>query len=137
VILVDSSVWIDLLRKKTTPQTRRLRDLLNGNRAAIAPVIYQEILQGASSPESFATLRDYFGTLPLLVSQYPIMTYENAGKLYARCRWQGITPRSPHDCLIAQIAIEHRVPLLHDDKDLKAIAGIEPDLRLDFAEKMD
>ncbi len=50
--------------------------------------------------------------------------------LYARCRWKGITPRSPHDSLIAQLAIEHRPPLLQDDRDFKQIARVEPALTL-------
>jgi predicted nucleic acid-binding protein len=41
------------------------------------------------------------------------------------------TPRSPHDCLIACIAIEHGTPLLHDDKDFEAIARVEPRLLLE------
>ncbi len=131
MILVDSSVWIDLLRKKPTPQTKRLRDLLQSNQAAIAPVIYQEILQGASSSENLVRLREYFSSLPFILPLDPIKTYENAGELYARCRRSGITPRSPHDCLIACIAIEYGIPLLHDDRDFEAIARTEP--RLLFA----
>jgi len=50
--------------------------------------------------------------------------------LYARCRWKGITPRSPHDCLIAQLAIENDVELLQDDRDFRLIARVEPALRL-------
>ncbi len=130
MILVDSSVWIDLLRKKSTPQIQRLRDLLQYNQAAVAPVIYQEILQGASSHENFTRLREYFSSLPFILPLDPIGTYENAGELYARCRRSGITPRSPHDCLIACIAIEHGVPLLHDDRDFEAIARVEPRLFL-------
>ena len=34
-------------------------------------------------------------------------------------------------CLIAQIAIEHEIPLLHDDRDFLAISGIEPKLQID------
>ncbi len=41
-----------------------------------------------------------------------------------------VTVRSPHDCLIAQIAIEHEVPLLQDDADFERIARVEP--RLSF-----
>ena len=50
VVLVDSSVWIDLLRDVQTAQTLALRQLLPKGEAALAPVIYQEILQGAASP---------------------------------------------------------------------------------------
>lgn len=131
MVLVDSSVWIDLLRNRPTQQTQRLRELLKSNQAAIAPVIYQEILQGASSLENFERLREYFSSLPFILPLDPIDTYENAGELYARCRRSGITPRSPHDCLIACIAIEHGAPLLHDDKDFASIARIESRLLFD------
>lgn len=131
MILVDSTVWIDLLRKKEGQHVERLKELLAFHNAAIAPVIFQEILQGAKSPEDFARLRDYFITLPFLNSFDPVLTYEKAGELFARCRWKGITPRSPHDCLIAQIAIEHEVALLHDDRDFLAISSIEPKLQID------
>ena len=131
MILVDSTVWIDLLRKKEGQHIERLKELLIFHNAAIAPVIFQEILQGGKSPEDFTRLRDYFITLPFLYSFDSVLTYEKAGELYARCRWKGITPRSPHDCLIAQIAIEHDVPLLHDDRDFLAIASIDPKLQID------
>jgi predicted nucleic acid-binding protein len=130
VILVDSSVWIDLLRQHNTPQTHHLRELLGADQSAITSVIYQEILQGASSPENFATLRDYFSTQTFLFPHDPIATYEAAAVLYDRCRRQGITPRSPHDCLIAQIAIEQRVPLLHNDRDYVQLARVVPELQL-------
>jgi len=97
VILVDSSVWIDLLRKKSTPQTQRLRDLLQYNQAAVAPVIYQEVLQGASSPENFSRLRENFSSLPFILPLDPIGTYENAGELYEGAIGEGVLRRiKPH-----------------------------------------
>ena len=51
MILVDSSVWIDLLRDLQTPQTLALRDLLSRRDGALTAVIYQEILQDATTPE--------------------------------------------------------------------------------------
>lgn len=130
MVLVDSSVWIDLLRKQATAQTTALQTLLESNEAAITPVIYQEILQGAASAERLAKLREYFSTLPFLLPTHPIKTYEKAAELYAHCRLRGHTPRSPHDCLIARIAIEHKVRLLHDDRGYEAITSVEPKLKL-------
>ncbi len=130
MVLVDSSVWIDLLRNRSTRQTAILRELLPANDAALAPVIYPEILQGAASREALATLRDYFRTLPFLLPAHPIETYEAAGALYALCRERGITPRSPHDCLVVRISVEHKAPLLHADRDFVALAKIERQLRL-------
>lgn len=130
MVLVDSSVWIALLRDRDDAPVRTLRGLLDATQAALSPMIYQEILQGASSRERFARLRSYFGTQPILLPRHPVRTHEAAAELFARCRWGGITPRSSTDCLIAQTAIEHGVRLLADDRDFLSIASIEPRLRL-------
>lgn len=130
MILVDSTVWIDLLRAGSGKAVARLRDLLDTGEAAVAPVIVQEILQGAASKESLERLREHFLSLPMLIPTDPAGTYAAAGALYARCRWQGITPRSPHDCLIAQVAVEHGVTLLPDDRDFEQIARVELALML-------
>lgn len=70
---------------------------------------YQEVLQGENGPQHFLRLQE---------------------QLYARCRWQGITIRSPDDCLIAACALEAAQPLLHADRDFERIAAIEPQLQL-------
>lgn len=129
MVLVDTTIWIDLLRGAAGPAVEALRRLLEEGEACLAPVVLQELLQGAASPRAGATLRRRFESLPMLEPRPVGATYAEAGLLYARCRWRGYTPRSPHDCLIAQHAIEHGVPLLHDDRDFERIAAIEPRLR--------
>jgi predicted nucleic acid-binding protein len=130
VILVDTGIWIALLRKQEGAPVERLRQLLIDGDAAIAPVIVQELLQGAASQTQLGRLSEHFLALPMLAPRDLAAAHAAAGALYARCRWAGITPRSPHDCLIAQTAIEHDVALLHDDRDFEFIAGTEPKLRL-------
>lgn len=130
MVLVDSTVWIDWLRGRPSAATRLLERLLDDAEALIAPVILQEILQGAASAPALRTLRRRFGALPLLEPKAGGGTHAEAGALYARCRWAGITPRSPHDCLIAQLAVENSVALLHDDRDFERIAEVEQRLRL-------
>lgn len=130
MVLVDSTVWIDFLRQNLSPPVRRLRRLLQRNEAAITPVIFQELLQGAASPEHLQRLRDSFAALPRLMPSTDLSTYAAAAELYARCRRRGLTPRSPHACLIAQTAIEHGVRLLHDDRDFVAIARVDTRLKL-------
>lgn len=130
MILVDSTVWIDLLRGQRSAPVAMLDRLLDLGEAAVAPVIVQEVLQGASSPDSLKRLRTHFLALPILEPRPGAATHAEAAALYARCRWAGITPRSPHDCLIAALAIKHRVPLLHDDRDFESIAEVEDRLVL-------
>jgi predicted nucleic acid-binding protein len=104
-----------------------LRQLLGEGRTLTTPGVVQEILQGASSPASVQRLRAHFLALPMIPGG---ATHAAAGERYARCRWQGVTPRSPHDCLIAQMAIDHDVELLHDDRDFQALAAVDRRLRL-------
>lgn len=130
VILVDSTVWIDLLRGRVSLQTARLRKLLERGEAAAAPVIVQEVLQGAVDQAAFAKLRDYFTAIPLAGTNRIVELYAAAAELYARARWRAITSRSSHDCLIAVIAMEAGMALLHDDRDFERLGNVEPKLKL-------
>ena len=65
MILVDSTVWIDLLRKLDTVPVRHLRKLLDLGEATVAPVIVQEVLQGSVNPAAFEKLQRYFAAMPM------------------------------------------------------------------------
>tara|TARA_R110002110_G_scaffold140056_2_gene327095 strand:- start:44661 stop:45050 length:390 start_codon:yes stop_codon:yes gene_type:complete len=128
VILVDTSVWIDWLRQGQRPKTKILDSLIDEEETLLAPVVLQELLQGARGAAELAELRACFEGIHMLLPSAG--TYADAGSLYARCRWAEITPRSPHDCLIAQLAVEHGVPLLQDERDFTLLAQMEPKLVL-------
>ena len=130
MVLVDSTVWIDLLRNRATVHVVRLRKLVELGEAAAAPVILQEVLQGAADRAAFAKLQRYFLGIPLAGTGRVVELHVAAAELYARARWRAVTPRSSHDCLIAVIAIEADMPLLHDDRDFERLAEIEPKLKL-------
>jgi len=53
----------------------------------------------------------------------------SAARIYFDCRRVGLAVRSAIDCLIAQVAIEHDVPLLHDDRNFEQIAQVLPKLK--------
>lgn len=84
MVLVDSSVWIALLRAQAGPAVDCLRRLLWDGEAVLAPVIVQEILQGAASPPQLERLQEHFTGLPVLRSRDPLATHAAAGALYAR-----------------------------------------------------
>ena len=129
--LVDTSVWVNYLRGEKTPQVRALKDLLSGEEiVGIAPIILQEILQGADSTERFETWRKYFADLFCYMPRDPVESHVAAARLYQECRKAGKTPRSSNDCLIAQIAVENGLALVHNDRDFYAIASVVGQLRL-------
>jgi len=131
MVLVDTSVWVDYLRGDASPQVRALNEFLAGeDLVATAPIILQEILQGADSVERFETWRKYFSGLFCYVPRDPVESHIAAARIYQECRKAGKTPRSSNDCLIAQIAIENGLMLLHDDRDFNAIADVVGQLTL-------
>lgn len=129
--LVDTSVWVDYLRGNDTRPVQALKNMLAGEQVVgVAPVILQEVLQGADSDERFEKWRQYFTGLCCYVPGDLSTSCIEAARLYQTCRRAGKTPRSSNDCLIARIAIEHELILLHDDRDFEAIAAATPALRL-------
>ena len=129
--LVDTSVWVNYLRGDATPQVRALKILLSGEEiVGTAPIILQEILQGADSVERFETWRKYFSELFCYLPRDPVESHIAAARLYQDCRKAGKTLRSSNDCLIARIAIENGLTLLHNDRDFNAIARVTGQLKL-------
>jgi hypothetical protein len=111
--LVDTSVWIDYFREKDNATVKKLDSIFNkGHRFGITSAIYQEILQGANTEQD-----TYLKTQRFYHPVNPLKTHQAAAHLYFTCRRNGITVRSSIDCLIAQLAIENHLILLHNDKD--------------------
>lgn len=128
--LVDTSVWIDYFKAQPTPAVERLRSLVQAHADfGISPVILQEILQGTRDEDQFAKYLDYFSTQRIYRFENPITSAVAAARAYFDCRRQGITVRSSNDCLIVQCALEHKLVLLHDDRDFERIAAVHTRLR--------
>ncbi len=129
--LVDTSVWIDYLRGNNTAAVSAFEQILEQDIVfGITGLIYQEVLQGADSIQDFEMLEDYLGTQRFFHAHDPIQTYREAAMMYFKCRKKGITIRSTNDCLIARIAIEHDLSLLHSDQDFTHMAEAIPELTL-------
>lgn len=129
-MIADSSAWIEFLRVRRSAVARRLEMALRTGEVVLMPdVVYQEVLQGARDASHFMRLQEQLEEVRPFVPQVPRQTARYAAWLHARCRWEGITVRSPNDCVIAACAIEADEPLLHADSDFERIASIEPRLR--------
>lgn len=129
-MIADSSAWIEFLRGNPSRVGRRLEAVLRAGEIVLMPdVVLQEVLQGARDPGHFMRLREQLAEVPPFVPPDSRATAHLAAWVYARCRWQGVTLRSPNDALIAACAIESGEPLLHADGDFDRIASIEARLR--------
>lgn len=129
--LVDTSVWVDYFREKVNPATQFFEKILDQKLPfGISSLIYQEILQGAASTKDFKSLSEYLITQRFHHPKDPVASYQAASQLYFSCRTKGVTIRSTIDCLIAQIAIEHDLFILHNDKDYIQLNKVVPNLKL-------
>ncbi len=130
-MIADSSAWIEMLRATGSPVDLRLQQAIRTHETLLMPeVVYREVLQGAPNPQHFMHLQAQLDALPLFVPDDAKDLARQAAMLYARCRWQGITIRSPNDCLIAVCAIEADELLLHADRDFVTLASIDKRLQL-------
>lgn len=122
MILVDTSVLIDFLKGKNNPEIDKFNTILELNIPfGITSHIYQELLQGSATQKDFDALKKYLDTFTIYSPQDQIKSYANAAYIYFQCKKKGITVRSSIDCLIIQIAREHHLKLLHNDKDFDNI----------------
>jgi predicted nucleic acid-binding protein len=123
--LVDTSVWIGYMRDEETEATKRLAEIEERRYPfGITGVIHQEVLQGAASRAKFDYLVEYLGSQTFYHPRDPIESYREAALIHFRCRRAGITIRSATDCLIARVAIEHDLILLHNDSDFENMAQV-------------
>ncbi len=129
--LVDTSVWIEFLNGKPGPAVDQLKTwLMVGKVVGLTATIYQEILQGAASEAHFQKFQTYFSQQPFYHPLDPVASFAEAARIYFLCRRRGLTIRSTTDCLIARVAIEHNLVLLHNDRDFESMATVIPALRL-------
>lgn len=121
VIIVDTSVWIDFFHGKDSPEVHMLEWILAaGEDICVCGVILAEVLQGIREDEDYReTLSRFESFLFLPMNQ---RTFVKAAELYRILRHKGITIRNAVDCMIAAVAIEHDIPLLHHDRDFGPMA---------------
>lgn len=122
MILVDTSVWIDFLRGRDTIHRSILHDLIETDEnLCITGIILTEILQGIKDDKTCEEIKEYLTEFPFF-DPTGIDTYVNAANLYRKCAKKGKTVRKTIDCIIAAIAIENDLIVLHNDADFYHIA---------------
>lgn len=120
MVLVDTTAWIDFFGARSSVHVTALEDLIrNREDICICGIILTEVLQGIRDNTEFKKTRDLFNNLLFLPMHYPV--FLKAAEIYRDLRRKSITIRKSIDCMIASVAIENNIPLLHHDKDFAAI----------------
>jgi predicted nucleic acid-binding protein len=119
VIVVDSSVWIDLFNGRPTRQTEILDQLLADVEmpVLVGDVVMYEVLAGLRSQREIERNRPLLETL-ILVSMLDFELVPLAVANYQTLRARGITPGTV-DMIIGTYCIETGAELLTADRDFE------------------
>jgi predicted nucleic acid-binding protein len=131
MVLVDTSVLIGYFKKNSGVPYEKMDYIIDNDIPyGICNYVYQELLQGSKNNREYELLKEYLNTLPFYELRYGKQSYENAALLFINCRKKGITVRSTLDILIAEIAIENELYLLHDDADYTNISKVHKEFKI-------
>ncbi len=120
LILIDTSVWIDLFKDQSGSKQQQLEQLILDREIVLSRFTQLELLQGARNEREWQLLKSYLEYQTYLETD--VGTWEAAARIYFNLRRKGKTVRSPIDCCIAQLAIHKKALLLHRDQDFVTIA---------------
>ncbi len=123
MIVVDTSVWIDLFNDVETPQSQHCAKLIEaGEPVALTDIIFTEILQGLRSERDARNVERHLRAFPILQLK-GLDDFVLATELYRSARRAGVTIRKTLDCLIAAPCVRTGAPLLHADTDFDRLAS--------------
>ena len=126
MIVVDTSVWVDVLNNTPTPQAQRCVALIEeGEPVALTDIILTEILQGLRSDKEAQLVERHLRAFPILRLE-SLDDFILAAELYRTARRAGVTIRKTLDCLIAVPCVRTGAPLLHADEDFDRLATCTP-----------
>ena len=120
MLLIDSSVWIELTRPGRGDLHSRL--VASNQLPAITEPILGEVLAGARDVDAVEARLSAVNLRPI----DPGRDYRDAAAIFRACRRQGHTVRSLTDCLIAAVAVRFGDTVAHRDLDFERIAEVSP-----------
>jgi predicted nucleic acid-binding protein len=121
VLLVDTSVWVEVFRKNSQLV---LTDTVDMDEIVTCLPVLQEVLQGFRHESAFRTAREAMLALPIVESPIALDVFEDAVNLYRSARRRGLTVRSSTDCLVAACALRNDLAVLHHNRDYALLAQI-------------
>ncbi len=123
MIVVDTSVWVDVLNDNATTQAAQCVELIEGGEpVALTDIVLTEILQGLRSDREARLVERHLSAFPILRLE-DLQDFALAASLYRTARRAEIAIRKTLDCLIAAPCVRTNAPLLHADSDFDRLAS--------------
>ncbi len=119
MVLIDTSIWINVFKDKQGDYSRNLYQEIANRDIFLTRFQQLELLQGCRNEKEWGQLCSYLDGQDYL--EMRAGTWQAAARIYYSLRKKGLTVRSTIDCCIAQVAIERRLLLIHDDADFDVI----------------
>jgi len=116
MILVDSSVWIDVLAERASANLLRFEAAMRRDALTVGDLIAVEVLQGFRHETRLRLAESALAQFDMVTLCGPEIASKAAAN-YRALRRRGITVRGTIDVIIATWCIENRTALLHDDRD--------------------
>jgi len=116
MVIVDSTVWIDYLNGKRTPQTEWLDREVSRQRLGLLDLVLCEVLQGLRHDRRFRDAQSALLRFEVFATggvEFALAAAIN----YRALRARGRTVRATIDAWIATFCLLHDHRLLHDDRD--------------------
>lgn len=113
MVIVDSSVWIDLLRKRETPETLAFERLAAEEETGLGDLVLYELLQGVTLADKVEKVKSYMLTFDVFTMGGRDLALEAVNNAHVM-RARGIQVATI-DCLIATFCMVSVSRLLSSD----------------------
>mgnify|MGYP000013966054 CR=1 FL=1 len=118
MITADSSVWIDFLSGRLTPEAQLLDEVLDDSSrdVVLLDVVLMEVLRGCRFEHEWRMANQALSDLSMHVAGGDAVA-RSAAAMYRQLRKTGVTVRSPIDLLVGGWCISTGCLLIHNDRD--------------------
>ena len=122
-ILIDTSIWIDYFRNKSSKISEKVDSILSNHEVYVPKIVIAEPIQGAKSEREISVIEDFLGAFNIIDQKED--TWLKTGRLCFNLRKKGKNVNLT-DCYIAIIADEHKCQILTLDEHFKEIQKMLP-----------
>ena len=117
-ILIDTSVWIEYLRDKSSPVADKMDQILSEDDVFVPNIVIAELIQGAKSSKEISVIKDFLDAFHIIDQRED--SWIKAGKLAYDLKKKGKTIHLV-DCYIAVIAQEYKCKIFTLNRHFKEI----------------